>query len=822
VIGSLFSRYRVIEPLGAGGMGEVYLAEDTTLHRPVALKILPPQHVQDEERVRRFKQEAHAASALNHPNILTVHEAGESEGRHFIATEFVDGETLRTLLRRTGSLPPREVLAIGAQVASALAAAHDVGIVHRDIKPDNVMVRRDGYVKVLDFGIAKLMLQAGAVGPNAPAETHQQTAAGAVFGTLAYMSPEQARGFPVDARSDVWSLGCLLYEMLAGRPPFAGPSSTDVLVAILDRETAPLPPRVPPELDSIITKTLRKAPDERYQSSRELLNDLEQLRRKLDVDAHLRAPADGATAASEASSASFAVGSGALPTRQSLSSRPLLIAAAVVVVSAAIGVAWYLQQRSTGRTGEIRTLAVLPLKSLGADEQYLGLGIADAVIRKTNQTGGLVVRPTSAIRRYLNEDTDALSAARALGADAVLEGNVQQAGERLRVGVNLLRTNDGVSLWADSFDMRMTDIFAIQDTVAQQVASRLRLKLDPSLQAQLAKRYTANPLAYEFYLKGLYTFDQRMSLDAAQMRTMIEFFSKAIEADPDFAAAHAQLAAACALIGVFRETTDTAWADRARAEIARARALDPALAEIELARFRLLMSHYEGFNYTGAARALLSAQALDPDVGHAELGYAYMHLGLTDLAARSLTRALEIDPTSEFANEQFLSMYNFSGQYGEWLAAYQRFRPNQPVDPMYYVNTRQLDEAERAIDASVARDSFREFVLLPAKALLAALRGDSRTAEVAIPAILSRHPVKDPYYHHAAYAIACIYAIGGKSADAVKWLREAVATGFSAYPLFERDPSLDRIRSVPEFQKFMSELKITTDGYRREFDRPVR
>jgi TolB-like protein len=803
-------------------MGEVYLAEDTTLHRRVALKILPTKHVQDEERVRRFKHEAHAASALNHPNILTVHEAGESEGRHFIATEFVDGETLRTRLRRTGSLPPREVLAIGAQVASALAAAHDAGIVHRDIKPDNVMVRRDGYVKVLDFGIAKLMLQASAVEPNAPAETHQQTTAGAVFGTLAYMSPEQARGFPVDARSDVWSLGCLLYEMVAGRPPFAGPSSTDVLVAILDREMAPLPPGVPPELEWIITKTLRKAPDERYQSSRELLNDLERLRRKLDVDAHLRAPGDGATAASEASSASFAVASGALPKRQSLSSRPLLIAAAVVVVSAAIGVAWYLQQRGTGRTGEIRTLAVLPLKSLGADEQYLGLGIADAVIRKTNQTGGLVVRPTSAIRRYLNEDTDALSAARALGADAVLEGNVQQAGERLRVGVNLLRTKDGVSLWADSFDMRMTDIFTIQDTVAQQVASRLRLRLDPSQQTRLAKRYTANPLAYQFYLKGLYHFDQRMSLNAAQMRTTIDYFSKAVEADPDFAAAHAQLASVYALIGVFRETTETAWVDRARAEIARAEALDPKLAEIQLARFRLLSSHYEGFNVAGAVRALLSAQELDPDVGHAELGYAYTHLGLPDLAARSLTRALEIDPTSEYAKSQLLVMYEMSGQDREWLAAFKRFRPNAPVEPWYYLKTAQLDEAERAVAAAVARERSGEIALLRARALLAARKGDSRAAEAAIPAMLKRHPVKDPYYHHTAYAIACIYAIGGKSAEALKWLREAVATGFSTYPLFEGDPALDRIRSVPEFQTFMGELKITTDGYRREFDRPVR
>ena len=303
---------------------------------------------------------------------------------------------------------------------------------------------------------------------------------------------------------------------------------------------------------------------------------------------------------------------------------------------------------------------------------------------------------------------------------------------------------------------------------------------------------------------------------------MIEFFSKAIEADPETAAAHPHDASACALIGVFRETTETTWVDRARAEIARAEALDPKLPEIQLARFRLLSSHYEGFNVAGAVRALLSAQELDPDIGHAELGYAYSHLGLPDLAARSLTRALEIDPTSEYAKSQVLVMYDMSGQLSEWLTAFKRFRPNERVDPTYFVRTGQLEEAERAIAAAGARDRSGETALLRARALLAARKGDSRAAEAAIPAMLNGHPVKDPYYHHTAYAIACIYAIGGKSAEAVKWLREAVATGFSTYPLFERDPALDRIRSVPEFQTFMSELKITTDGYRREFDQSAR
>jgi tetratricopeptide (TPR) repeat protein len=333
----------------------------------------------------------------------------------------------------------------------------------------------------------------------------------------------------------------------------------------------------------------------------------------------------------------------------------------------------------------------------------------------------------------------------------------------------------------------------------------------------VTKRHTANALAYEFYLKGLYNFDQRMTLTDSQMDATIEYFKNATDADPDFAAAHAHLAYAYAIKAVFQEPTEVVWAERARSEITRAQALDPQLPEIELARWQLLFSRYEGFQGEAAVRAILAAQRLDPEIGHAELGYLYTHLGLPDLAARALERALEIDPTSEFARLQMLAMYEMSGQYEEWLAASRRFQPNQPIDPLYFLGTGRLDEAERAIEAAAARDRFGQFLLLPDKAILAALKGDFRTAEAAIPTLLSRHPVKDPFYHHAAYVIARIYALEGKSGEAVKWVREAVASGFSTYALFERDAHLNRVRQAPEFIEFMSEMKATTDRYRREF-----
>ncbi len=806
-------------------MGEVYLAEDTTLNRRVALKLLPAEYIQNEERLRRFKQEARAASALNHPNILTIHEVGEAGGHQFIATEFIDGDTLRQHLERTGKMKTSETLDVASQITSALAAAHEAGITHRDIKPENIMLRRDGYVKVLDFGLAKLTEKAASqnVDRDAPTIPLVHTQAGAIFGTVQYMSPEQARGLTVDERTDIWSLGVVLYEMVAGRAPFAGETVTDMLVAIVEKEPPSLKylgsEQIPAELEWMITKALRKNPDERYQTSKELLVDLQRLRQKLEIESHLER-SSASEARDETATAKVAVRATAklagrlrrlFPTH-----RAVIYTAVLMALMLGTLAYWrYGRQTSVAPQAEIKSLAVLPLRSLDVGENYLGLGIADAVIRRISQTGGLTVRPTSAVRRYLNEDTDALTAARQLNADAVLEGSVQRADDRLRVSVNLLRTSDGVSLLADNFDMRMTDIFTIQDTVAQQVATRLRLQLDPSQLARLTKRYTSNPVAYEFYLKGVYSFDQRVSATKSQWETTIDFFKKAIEADPNFALAHAQLAYAYALEAVFVETTEPVWAERAKEEINRAQALDPLLAETHLARYVLLFSVSEGYQGEAAVREVLLAQQLNPNVGHGELGYLYTHLGLEDLAARELQRAHDIDPTSEFVKKMTLTMYDMGGKYVEY-AADQKPYSDDYMEAWYFMGTGRLDEAQEAIEEWSAKKP-DDIVLPPKKALLLALKGDFRAAEAAIPAVLDRHPVKDPLYHHAAYDIACIYALEGKSVEAVKWLREANATGFQCYPLFERDAYLNRIRQSPEFIQFMLEMKAQNERYRREF-----
>ena len=806
--GTKVGRYEILALLGAGGMGEVYLAQDTELDRKIALKILPDAVADDAERMRRFVQEAKAASVLNHPNIITIYEIGRAGATTFIATEFIEGMTLRERVR-TQPMAPADVLGVAVQVASALAAAHANGIVHRDIKPENVILRSDGIVKVLDFGLAKSTGEAGPplLDGEAPTRAQLQTDTGVVMGTATYMSPEQARGRRIDARSDIFSLGVVLYELLAGRLPFEGSSIYEVMAAILsDREAPPLSQQsagIPLELERIVGKALRKNPEERYQTVKDLLVDAQSLRQRLEFER-----THPATSTEDVAARGNARG------RDSKSLQRLGIAAAALMLAAGvIGLAWWWQARVA--RPEIRSLAVLPLKSLDAGDNYLGLGIADAAIRRVSQTGQLIVRPTSAVRRYLTEDVDAIVAAKQLGVDSVLDGSLQRAGDRLRVSVNLLRCADGASLWSDSFEFRMADIFTVQDTVAQQVASSLRLHLDASQRAQLTKQYTTNPVAYEFYLRGAYNFDERMRDPAQMVNATISNYRKAIDADPNFALAHAQLAYAYATQGVFLEPTQPAWVEHAKEEIARAQALDPQLADTHLARFQLLYSEFEGYQGEAAVRELLQANQLNPNVGHAELAYMYSHLGLEDLSTRELARALEIDPTSDSRKDTALLIYEVQSRYDDY-AADRNMRRDGRLEVLYLIAKGRFDDAQKTVDAWAARQP-NAISLPPTQALLLAARGRFPEAEAQIPVVLGRHPLKDPLYHHAAYDIACIYALEGKSAEAVKWLRESAVSGYHLYPRYTRDAFLDPIRHSPEFTQFLGEMKAENDKYRREF-----
>jgi TolB-like protein len=670
---------------------------------------------------------------------------------------------------------------------------------------------------VMDFGLARV------IDPAVDGEAETQsllTAPGTIVGTMPYMSPEQVRGEALDGRSDIFSFGVVLYEMLTGRQPFASGSAAATISAILNEEPPTLlryAPDLPEELQRIARKCLAKDRERRCQTMRDVALDLDNCRRE-----HETAQATGSRGERITGGAAVTTTASDVSKRKSLLSRRALMAGALLALLIAVALVYVFVFRpatTTPRPPEIKSLAVLPLKSLDAGENYLGLGIADAVIRRISQTGELVVRPTSAVRRYLIENTDALTAARQLNADAVLEGSVQRADERLRVSVNLLRVSDGTSLWADSFDMRVADIFTIQDTMSEQVASRLRLQLDPTQQARLTKQYTSSPIAYEFYVKGVYSFDQR---GKPQTETAIDLFKKAIEVDPNFALAHAQLAYAYVWKALFIEPTEqSVWAEHSKEETNRAQALDPQLAETHLARFWLLWSGFEDYQIEAAVRELLLAQQLNPNIGRVDLGDIYYHLGLEDLGDREFQRALDIDPTSEYVKTQILNQYTFVRKYDEWLAANQKFHPNNPTPSWYFMGKGRLEDAQKTIEELSAKEP-NQPNLPRSKAMLFALKGDFHGAEALIPSILGTHPVKDLTYHHLTYDIACIYALAGKSDEAVKWLRETAATGFPCYPLFERDAYLNRARQAPEFIQLMAEMKAQNERYRREFGEGAR
>jgi serine/threonine protein kinase len=834
--GQLVAHYKIISLLGEGGMGRVYLAEDTKLHRRVCLKFISNRFTSNPEWLQRFELEARAASVLNHPNILTIHEVGEAEGHPFIATEFIEGQTLRERLHK--DLSSNDALEIAVQIASALVAAHRVNVVHRDIKPENIMIRHDdGLVKVLDFGLAKV---AGLESHNFAAHEDNEnemlplfeTNAGTMMGTVAYMSPEQARGDIVDARTDVWSLGVIIYEMISGSLPFVGATSDEIIAAILQK----IPPSLKKDafeesarLDAIVQKALAKNTEQRYQTSHDLLADLKQLQQTLQLTTIQHSSSTDAVTPPQTR---FGRASSGRDTRSSFRTRSIthqvkthrrgavaiasLVFFSIVAAFAVYG--WRLKHTTAAAVAapsQIRSLAVLPLKSLDSGDNVLGVGIADAVIRKISQSGKIAVRPTTAVLKYSKGDTDSLAAARQLSADAILEGTVQRAGDRLRITVNLLRTSDGISMYSESFDMTGADIFAIQDKVAQQVSARLQVSLD----AVRPTLYPADARAYEAYIRGLASLDERgYEIDAMpQMTETINFFKKAIEIDPKYALPHAKLAFAYAWTGVAIEPANSQWAELAREQIKEAQALDPNLAETHVAHAYMLWTAYEGYQSETAIHELLLAKQLEPNISTPDLPAILGHIGLDDLASRELQRAQEIDPTSQSLKDLKMILLYIRADADGWFAERQKY-PNgfTHVEPWYYVRKGLLADGEKAINERLAKMPSRLDFLMQ-QALLFALKGQNHTAESRVSQILSMVQMNDQSRHHKTYYAACIYALGGNSGEAVKWLKETAATGFPNYPLFARDPFLDRIRRTPEFLQFMSEQKSQWERYRQEF-----
>ncbi|MGH9968893.1 MAG: protein kinase domain-containing protein [Pyrinomonadaceae bacterium] len=696
IVGQQIGRYQVLSRIGRGGMGEVFLAQDTSLGRKVALKLLRSDFTRNEERLRRFRQEARAASALNHPNILTIHEIGQEGSLHFMATEYVKGETLREHISRA-RMALGEALDVAVQAASALAAAHNAGIIHRDIKPENVMLRTDGYVKVLDFGLAKLAAPK-AIDTVEPTLAKVETEPGLVMGTVQYMSPEQARGLEVDARTDIFSLGVVLYEMVAGRAPFEGGTTSDVLATILKTEPRPLSSKsaeAPTELEQIVTKALRKDAAERYQVVGDMLSDLRGLRQELEFQSRLgRVAASGAS--TRAMVRSRGDGEEAATTKQ-IVARPIssieyfvsevrrhkagALAALSLIGVGVIVLASYLYLAR----GD--SLAVLPFTYVNTDpstnadpdREFFADGITEDLINRLSRLPRLRLIARNSVFRYKGKEADPQAVGRELGVRTVLMGRIVQRGDDLNISVELVDARNNSHLWGEQYDRKVADIFAVQKEIARDISDKLGVRLTGEELGRANKDYTENAEAYQLYLKGRYFWNKRTPED---LQRAADYFQQAIAKDPSYALAYTGLADAYFYMGyAFGRTPPREAMPKAKAAALKALELDESLAEAHTS-LGLVKFVYD-WDWAGAEDEFKRAIQLNPNYPSAYHFYsAYLicvHKRF-DEAIAVAKRGIELDPLSIPINNILANHLHAAGRYDEAIEQRRKVLELNPND----------------------------------------------------------------------------------------------------------------------------------------------
>ncbi|HVF47201.1 MAG TPA: protein kinase [Pyrinomonadaceae bacterium] len=823
--GEIYGHYTIVSAIGAGGMGEVFLAEDTKLDRRVAIKFLHRELGKDADKLSRFIREAKAASALNHPNILTVYEIGASKDTNYIVTEFIDGDTLRKHLSAGEPLRLSAILKIGVQVAEALSAAHHAGIIHRDIKPENIMLRSDGYAKVLDFGLAKLLDPATTMTGSEDATRAQiNTMPGVIMGTASYMSPEQARGKPTDGRTDTWSLGVVLYEMLSGRLPFAGETVNHTIVSILEKEPLRLE-NVPDELQRIVRKSLTKDADMRYQSAHDILIDLKNLRRDLDIQGELERsviPSRDTAATSPEAARTYASDpaqstSGGQVTRTSSSSleyavtqaRSHKLAASIagLFLLAIVSAVGYFVYFSKGRGAQINSIAVLPFenRSGNPDSEYLSDGLAESLIYRLSQLPNLKVCPASSVMRYKGKEFDAQKIARELGVEAVMFGRISQRGDNLSISIELIDAADDKAIWGEQYERKMSDLLATQREIAGAIVEKLQLKLSGDDDKGLTRKYTSSNEAYQLYLKGRFQWNKR-TLDG--LKAAEAYFKQAIEKDPSFALAYASLAETYVLFPSYSVASPRDSMPQLKAAALKAIELDETLAEGHTALHGYHSSY--SWNFEIAERELRRAIELNPNyaTSYHWLGNFLPLLGRCEEAIAAAKRAEELDPLSAIIAADTAYDLIMCRRYDDALA--QTARAFQ-LDPNFYYThyTAGWAYLQKGMH-NEAITAFKKSLELNADPLAKALYGQAlarsgRRAEAI--KILDELIAESQRRFIGGYVLAMVHAALGEKDAAFAQLEKDLAGRSTYLPGMRIDPAMDDLRDDPRFTALLKKIE---------------
>ena len=761
MISETVSHYRIQRKLGAGGMGEVYLAEDTRLGRPVALKFLPASFQYDSERRSRFLQEARAASALRSPNIAAIYDIGEHDGAMFIAMEYVEGEVLSQRIDRR-TLPTSDVIDIAMQIADALDEAHALGIIHRDVKSSNLIVTDRGLVKMLDFGLAKMIQAGSALDSTDPTVAiGGQTAVGVVLGTVSYMSPEQALGHELDQRSDIFSHGVVIYEMLTGRLPFEGASATEIIDCLIHKEPIAIARfnyDVPPELERIVRKCMEKDRERRYHSAREVAIDLRNLRRDSDSS-----PVTNTT-----------------PSRKTQSTR-------------------------RGRSRKtIESLAILPLFNAGEDPdtEYLSDGITESIINNLSQLPKLRVMARSTVFRYKGKEVDPQIVGQQLGVRAVLTGRVLQRGDLLIIKTELVDAEDGSHLWGEQYNRNLSDIFTIEEEISREISDKLRLKLSGAEKKQLTKRYTENTEAYQLYLKGRFYWNKRTP---EALKKGIEYFQRAIDSDPGYALAYAGLADSYNILVSYSALAPHDAFPKAKAAATRALEIDRKLAEAHTSMAFVKFGY--DWDWAGSERGFKQAIKFNPGYAYAHNFYAVLlaAFGRFDEAFLHIGTAQELDPLSLPINTNLGWLLYLARRYEEAIEQYLKTIDLDEGFPLAhrrlaqtYEQTGRYSEADVEFQRAVAL-SGEDIELISARGHFFANIGETEKAREVLNQL--ERLAKTRFV--PSYLIARIYLGLGDIDTMFELLEKARDERYGYLAYLEIEPMFDRIRTDPRYDELV-------------------